>query len=128
MAKGLWSIWAQLQRIIRGIIMIRIAVRPRHNLDVRVQETGFEFHAMEGKPYWDESAYYAFSLKQIEEDLEEPSKELAAMSLELVDRVVGNENLSKNLLYRRLAFLAIGAIINVDHFAIHDPKHISSFS
>jgi glutathionylspermidine synthase len=46
---------------------------------------------MYGQPYWDESAYYQFTLKQIEEDIEQPTEELHQMCLEVVDRVVADE-------------------------------------
>lgn len=46
---------------------------------------------MYGEPYWDESAYYQFSLAQIENDLEDPSEEIHQMCLQAVDRVVNSE-------------------------------------
>lgn len=46
---------------------------------------------MYGEPYWDESAHYCFSLKQIEDDLEDPTAELHQMCLEAVDKVVRDE-------------------------------------
>jgi glutathionylspermidine synthase len=71
--------------------MRRIPIEPRRNLADRARETGFEFLSLDGAVYWDESAYYAFSLEQIETHIEDPTKELAALCLDLVDRVVGNE-------------------------------------
>lgn len=46
---------------------------------------------MYGEPYWDESAYYQFTLKQIEEDLEAPAEELQQMCLQVVDFVLSKE-------------------------------------
>src|SRR5262249_1852151 len=46
---------------------------------------------------WDESVYYAFSMKEIEDDLERASNELAALCLELVGRVVGDEQKLRRL-------------------------------
>lgn len=46
---------------------------------------------MYGEAYWDESAYYAFTLKQIEDDLEDPTAELHQMCLAAVDKVVTSE-------------------------------------
>lgn len=46
---------------------------------------------MYGEPYWDESAYYRFSLKQIENDLEDPTAELHQMCLQAVDKVIRDE-------------------------------------
>lgn len=71
--------------------MRRISVAQRANFDERASELGFTFHTIDGEPYWDESAYYAFTLAEIEEQLEAPSAELHAMALELVGRVVGDE-------------------------------------
>ena len=69
----------------------RIAVDERPNWRARAEELGFLFHTEDGDPSWDESAYYAFTLAQIEEDLEEPSAALDGLCLELVDRVVNDE-------------------------------------
>jgi glutathionylspermidine synthase len=77
--------------------MRRISVQPRRNLHDRARETGFEFVSLDGKLYWDESAYYAFSLKQIDDHIERPTKELAALCLDLVDRVVGDEPMLRRL-------------------------------
>ena len=59
----------------------------------RAEEFGFGFHTMYGEPYWDESAYYEFTLREIEDDLEDPTAELHRMCLEVVDRVVHDEAL-----------------------------------
>ncbi len=77
--------------------MRRVPVKPRPNLEARVRETDFRFHSIDGETYWDESAYYAFSLQEIEEGLEAPSKELAALCLELAGRVVKSECLLQRL-------------------------------
>ena len=79
--------------------MQRIRIEPRRNLAERVRETGFEFATIDGQIYWDETAYYGFTLAQIEDDIEAATAELAAMCIELVGRVVGDE--------RRLEQLAI---------------------
>ena len=39
---------------------------------------GFDFHTIDSAPYWVESAYYAFTLEQIERDIEAPTAELEA--------------------------------------------------
>ena len=77
--------------------MRRLAVKPRANLDGRIAELGFDFHAPDGERYWDESAYYAFSLREIEEGFEAPTNELAALALELVDKVACNAQLMQRL-------------------------------
>lgn len=73
--------------------MLRIAATPRPDWQARAQAFGFHFHTLYGEPYWDESAYYQFSLKQIEQDLEDPTAELHQMCLQVVDKVVHDEQL-----------------------------------
>jgi glutathionylspermidine synthase len=77
--------------------MQRIPIKPRGNLSDRARETGFELLTVDGSVYWDESAYYAFSLAQIEDDIEGPTKELAALCLALVDRAVGDQQILERL-------------------------------
>lgn len=36
-------------------------------------DAGFAFHTIDGEPYWDESHAYAFTLAEIEDDIEGPS-------------------------------------------------------
>src|SRR6202012_4465258 len=52
---------------------------------------GFDFHTIDGERYWDERAYYAFTLEQIEAQIEAPTAEIDAMCLELVGRAVDDE-------------------------------------
>jgi glutathionylspermidine synthase len=77
--------------------MQRIATSQRKNLDERIKEYGFSFHAVDGEPYWDEQVYYAFTLEEIERDLEAPANELAALCLELVGRIHADEEVLKKL-------------------------------
>ena len=73
--------------------MFRINTPPLDNWQKLAEDYGFHFHTMYGKPYWDESAYYQFSLKQIEQDLEAPTEELHQMCLHVVDKVLADEQL-----------------------------------
>ena len=77
--------------------MRRIAIRERPDWRARAEEYGFGFHTIGGEPYWDETAYYAFSLRQIEDDLEAPTEELHAMALDLVDGIVASEQQLRRL-------------------------------
>lgn len=77
--------------------MQRIAIDKRSNLADRARETGFALIEIDGEPYWDESAYYALSLAQIERDLEAPTNELAALCRELVGRAVSDEKILSRL-------------------------------
>ena len=73
--------------------MLRLPVSPRPHWQKTAKEYGFHFHTMYGEPYWDESAYYQFSLEQIERDLESPTEEIHQMCLAVVDKVVKDEEL-----------------------------------
>jgi len=67
--------------------LLRLNSQPRHNWQTQAAEYGFHFHTMHGQAYWDESAYYQFSLEQVEQDLEQPTEELHQMCLAVVDKV-----------------------------------------
>lgn len=71
--------------------MKRIIVPERPDWKAKAEELGFAFHTMYGEPYWHEGAAYAFTLRQIEDDLEDPATELHRMCLEVVDRAVNDE-------------------------------------
>ncbi|NDW14335.1 glutathionylspermidine synthase family protein [Alteromonas genovensis] len=73
--------------------MFRMPCQPRPNWQQLASEFGFHFHTMYGQPYWDESAYYQFSLAQIENDIEAPTAELHQMCLAVVEKVVNSESL-----------------------------------
>lgn len=75
--------------------MIRLISRERPGWRDRAREFGFHFHTMYGEPYWNESAYYQFTLKQIEDDLETPTAELHQMCLAVVERAVRDEELMR---------------------------------
>jgi glutathionylspermidine synthase len=77
--------------------MQRIPFDERPDWRVRAEHLGFHFHTMYGAPYWDESSAYAFTLEQVESDIEEPSARLHAMCLEAVDKIVGSEELMERL-------------------------------
>ena len=44
--------------------MRRIAIPPRNNWKQAVEQLGFGFHTT-NVPYWDESAYYSFTMDEI---------------------------------------------------------------
>ncbi|WP_418897091.1 glutathionylspermidine synthase family protein [Terripilifer ovatus] len=71
--------------------MKRMRIAPRPDFADYAREIGFEYHTIDGKPYWQDEAYYAFTLRQIEDDLEAPSEELAAMCVDLIDSIVASE-------------------------------------
>ena len=77
--------------------MQRISVTQRPGLEQTALAHGYQFYADGGVPYWEERAYYRFTLKQIEADLEGPAKEIDAMCFQLLDQSLRDETV-----YRRL--------------------------
>jgi len=71
--------------------MQRVPVAERADWKQTAAEHGFEFHTIGGEVYWDESAYYQFTLRQIEDDLEDPSGEIEQMCFAVVDRAAADE-------------------------------------
>lgn len=77
--------------------MRRIAIAERPDWRATAERLGFRFHTIDGAAYWDESAYYAFSIEEIERDIEAPSAELHEMAMDLVGGVVQDESLLRRL-------------------------------
>jgi glutathionylspermidine synthase len=77
--------------------MQRIACDERPDWKTKAEAAGFRFHTILGERYWDERAYYAFTLEQIERDIEAPAAELDAMCRELVARAVSDERMMRLL-------------------------------
>jgi hypothetical protein len=71
----------------------RIPCDERSDWRDKADQAGFAFHTIDGARYWDERAYYAFTLKEVEDDLEAPTAELDAMCRELVARAVDDERM-----------------------------------
>ena len=69
--------------------MRRLTIDPRPEWRAHVErDLGFRFHTIDGEPYWDETACYAFTAAEID-TLEAATAELEQMALALVERVVG---------------------------------------
>jgi glutathionylspermidine synthase len=77
--------------------MQRIPCPERSDWLTTAEETGFDFHTIDGERYWDERAYYAFTLDEIERRIEQPSGEIDAMCLELVGHAIDDENYLRRL-------------------------------
>ncbi len=71
--------------------MRRIACPERDDWRATADACGFDFHTIDGERYWDERAYYAFTLDEIERQIETPTGEIDAMCLELVGRAIADE-------------------------------------
>lgn len=77
--------------------MKKVACDERPGWRSYAESVGFEFHTFDGEAYWDETAYYQFNLRQIEQDLEEPTEELHQMALGLVDDIIRDEEKLRQL-------------------------------
>jgi len=77
--------------------MRRIACEQRADWRETAARVGFQFHTIDGEPYWDESGYYGFTLKEIERDLEAPTAELDGMCREFVARAIDDERMMRAL-------------------------------
>ena len=73
--------------------MRRLVIPERPDWRAEADRLGFTFHTADGEPYWDESAYYAFTLRQIEDDIEAPTQQLLDMCYQAVDYVLSREAL-----------------------------------
>lgn len=82
--------------------MKRIAITERPDWKPLAEGLGFKFHTIDGERYWDERAYYAFTLGQIERDIEQPTRELHDMAMHFVDEAVQSEELLERLAIPRL--------------------------
>jgi glutathionylspermidine synthase len=77
--------------------MQRIACSERDDWQATAESAGFDFHTIDGERYWDERAYYAFTLEEIERSIEAPTGEIDAMCLELVGRAIDDEEYLQRL-------------------------------
>jgi glutathionylspermidine synthase len=75
----------------------RIVSGERPGWEETARAMGFTFHHLDGQRYWDERAYYRFSLDEIEERIEAPSGELHQLCLALVEEVVASDSLMQRL-------------------------------
>ncbi len=73
--------------------MKRHSIIPRHNWKQKVEEHGMLFHTINDEVYWDESCYYEFSLKQIDE-IEDATNELHGMCLNAIENVIRKKEYS----------------------------------
>ncbi|TFG46876.1 MAG: hypothetical protein E4H31_00775, partial [Dehalococcoidia bacterium] len=75
--------------------MLRMPIKERADWEAKADEFGFKFHSMHGERYWDERAYYQFSLQQIENDLETPTEDVHQMCLAVVESVIADDELMR---------------------------------
>lgn len=67
--------------------MERLAMQPRENWRRLVESQGMAYHTIEGNTYWDESACYRFTSREIDA-LDDATVELQRLSLAAVEQVI----------------------------------------
>jgi len=75
----------------------RVAFEERPDWKEDAENCGFSFHTMDGKRYWDERNAYRFSLEEIENGIEDPTKELLQMCYQAVDRIANDPSLMSRM-------------------------------
>lgn len=89
--------------------MRRVLVGERPDWRITAERFGFTFHSPGDIPYWDESHAYAFSLAQIELDIEHAASDIHALAMEFASRAVRDEHLLKQLAIPEAGWDAIAA-------------------
>lgn len=77
--------------------MRRVTITQRPNLKQSALAHGYPYDAAGGVPYWDETAYYSFTLRQIEDHLEGPAEEIERLCFEVLNRAVADETVFQRL-------------------------------
>ncbi|MCB2088758.1 MAG: glutathionylspermidine synthase family protein [Sphingomonadaceae bacterium] len=77
--------------------MQRRDMAERPNWQQVAEENGFIFHHVNGEIYWDERACWTFTLAEVETMIEDPSTELYALCLALVDDAVKSQEIMEQL-------------------------------
>ena len=77
--------------------MQRLGCPERDDWRTTADETGFDFHTIDGERYWDERACYVFTLDEIERQIEQPTGEIDAMCLELVSLAIDDDEYLRRL-------------------------------
>lgn len=70
--------------------MKRVQLTRRAGWQEKVEKVGLTFHTFDGEPYWDESAAYEFSAREIDE-LETAANTLHELCLEAAQQVIDEE-------------------------------------
>jgi glutathionylspermidine synthase len=77
--------------------MRRLSMIERPDWREKAEKVGFSFHSADGTPYWDETGAFAFTLREIEEDIEAPTAELEEMALDFVGKACRDEEVLTRL-------------------------------
>lgn len=71
--------------------MRRVAIAPRPDWTEQVERLGFAFHTIDGETYWDETAAYAFTLEEIERDIETPTEAIEQLCFAFIETALDHE-------------------------------------
>jgi glutathionylspermidine synthase len=77
--------------------MHRLTLPERPDWRAKAEEYGFPFHTAGGDIYWDETAAWSFTLREIEDDLEAPTAELEQMCLHIAGEAMKDDRLMERL-------------------------------
>ena len=77
--------------------MRRVPIAPRPNLRQLALAQGFAVDEYGNVPYWDETAYYCLTLRQIEEELERPAEAIEDLCFEILNRAVTDDAVFRQL-------------------------------
>jgi glutathionylspermidine synthase len=105
--------------------MQRIACSERDDWQATAESAGFDFHTIDGERYWDERAYYAFALEEIERAIEAPTGEIDAMCLELVGRAIDDEEYLRRLKIPEVFWPLISASWHRDDLSLYGRLDLS---
>src|SRR5215212_8515520 len=105
--------------------MQRLACPERDDWRLTADRTGFDFHTIDGERYWDERAYYAFSLQEIERQIEQPTAEIEAMCLELVGVAIDDEEYLQRLKIPQTLWPLISESWHNDHASLYGRLDLS---
>jgi glutathionylspermidine synthase len=98
--------------------MRRLTVNPRADWQKRVENVGLTYHTLDdGSPYWNESAYWQFTSKEIDR-LEAATAELQKLALAAGDAVLDQDRLAQMRIPRE-AMPAIRAAWNNEPPALY---------
>jgi len=105
--------------------MQRITCPERDDWRATAEAAGFDFHTIDGERYWDERAYYAFTLEEIERSIEAPTGEIDAMCLELVGKAADDERYLRRLKIPESYWPLISESWHGDRFSLYGRLDLS---
>jgi glutathionylspermidine synthase len=108
-----------------ALSMQRIVCPERDDWRATAESSGFDFHTIDGERYWDERAYYGFTLEAIERQIEQPTGEIDAMCLELVGRAIEDENYLRRLKIPEIFWPVISASWHNDEASLYGRLDLS---